>query len=250
MNEIERYLDRLSARLRGSGADVSRVLAETEEHLRDAVRDGVAEGMTEEEAGRRAVARFGSPHVIARRFGGRPAWVQLVPELARMVPSAAVGLVAIGVSGVLAQVLGWLFGPAFVAGDLPWVRYTPQRCAELGHPGQGCLDAVVRDHFGEVVGMRLAAGVLGLLVLGGYALVRRRLGAARVTPVPGVLPVAGTALYGVAAAVLLLDGMDLVTAGGTRAGSGQCWSAAVVALVMFLAYARSLYRERFARSTT
>jgi hypothetical protein len=250
MNEIERYLGRLSVRLRGSGADVPRVLAETEEHLRDAVRDGVTEGLTEEEAGRRAVARFGTPRVVARRFGGRPVWVQLVPELARMAPSAAAGLVAIGVSGVLAQVLGWLFGPAFVAGDLPWVRYTPQRCAELGHPGQGCLDAVVRDHFGEVVGTRLAAGVLGLLVLGGYALVRRRLGAARVTPVPGVLPVTGTALYGVAAAVLLLDGTNLATAGGAHAGSGQCWSAAVVALVMFLAYARSLYRERFARSTT
>ncbi|MFB9831774.1 permease prefix domain 1-containing protein [Actinoallomurus acaciae] len=250
MNEIERYLDRLSARLRGSGADVSRVLAETEEHLRDAVRDGVAEGLTEEEAGRRAVARFGPAHVIARRFGGRPAWVRLVPEFARMVPSAAAGLVAIGVSGVLAQVLGWLFGPAFVAGDLPWVRYTPQRCAQLGHPGQGCLGAVVRDHFGEVVGTRLAAGAAGLLVLGGYALVRRRLGAARVAPAPGVVPVAGTALYGVATAVLLLDGMDLVTAGGAHAGSGQCWSAGAVALAMFLGYARSLYRERFPRSTT
>ncbi|MGI5229076.1 permease prefix domain 1-containing protein [Actinoallomurus sp. CA-142502] len=249
MNEIERYLDRLSARLRGSGADVSRVLAETEEHLRDAVRDGVADGLTEEDAARRAVTRFGSPWAVARRFGGRPAWVRIAPELARLVPSAAAGLVAIGVSGVLAQVLGWLFGPAFVAGDLPWVRYTPQRCAELGHPAPGCLDAVVRDHFGEVVGGRVAAGVLGLLVLGGYALVRRRLGAARVTPMPGVLPVAGTALYGVATAVLLIDGMNLATAGGAHAGSGQCWSAGVVALVMFLAYARTLYREHFSRST-
>ena len=41
MNEIDRYLDQLLSELRGSATDVRRILAETEEHLRDAVRDGV-----------------------------------------------------------------------------------------------------------------------------------------------------------------------------------------------------------------
>jgi hypothetical protein len=40
----------------------------------------------------------------------------------------AVGLVAIGASGPLAELLGRLFGPAFVAGDLPGMTYTAAVC--------------------------------------------------------------------------------------------------------------------------
>ncbi|GAA4501585.1 hypothetical protein GCM10023191_051860 [Actinoallomurus oryzae] len=248
MNDIERYLHRLAVALRGSGADVPRVLAETREHLRDAIRDGVAEGLTEEEAGRRAVARFGSPRVVARRFGGGFAWREVVPELARVVvPSGAIGLVAIGVSGLLAEALGRLFGAAFVAGGMP-ARYTSRRCA-VGNAGHDCLNALIHEHLHAIVGTRVVYGAFGLLVLAGYLAVRRRLGAVRLAPRPGVVPLAGTTLYGVAAAVLLIDGVSVVTYGGTRAGSGQSWSDGGIALVMFLVYARSLYRERLSRST-
>jgi hypothetical protein len=249
VNDIERYLHRLAVALRGSGADVPRVLAETEEHLRDAIRDGVAEGLTEEEAGRRAVARFGSPRVVARRFGGGLAWREVVPEFARVVvPSGAIGLVAIGLSGLLAEALGRLFGTAFVAGGMP-ARYTSRRCAAVGNAGHDCLNALIHEHLHAIVRTRVVYGALGLLVLAGYLLARRRLGAARLAPRPGVVPLAGATLYGVAAAVLLIDGVSVVTYGGTRAGSGQSWSDGGIALVMFLVYARSLYRERFSRST-
>jgi hypothetical protein len=249
MNDIDRYLDRLLAELRGSPADVRRVLAEAEEHLRDAARDGVAEGLTESEAERRAVERFGPPRSVARRFDGVFPLGESVRALAwALAPLAAVGLIAVGVSGAISEVLGRLFGPAFVSGDLPWVRYTPQRCAELQRlfPGHSCLDAAILDHGGEVVQFRVAAGVLGLLILGAYALVRRRAKPPVLVLRRGLVPVAGVAVYGLAAAVLLLQGADAVSLGGTHGGSGQWWSAGIVALVVAVFYLRSAYRTLLA----
>ena len=68
---IEGYLDRLLGHLRGSAHDVRRILAEAEEHLRDAAAELVAAGASEEEAQRRAIERFGDPHAVARRFSAR-----------------------------------------------------------------------------------------------------------------------------------------------------------------------------------
>jgi hypothetical protein len=75
MSEIERYLDELFDRLAGTGAAGRRLLAETEEHLRDAAADGVAAGLDEARAEAEAVRRFGSPGAIAaqlRRAHRRP----------------------------------------------------------------------------------------------------------------------------------------------------------------------------------
>jgi hypothetical protein len=252
VNDVDRYLDRLLAELRGSAADVRRVLAEVEEHLRDAVHAGIAEGLPEDEAERRAVERFGSPRIVARRFGATLPPREVARTLASvLVPFAAIGLMAVGVSGVISEVFGRLFGPAFVAGDPPWVRYTPQRCAEVQrlYPGHGCLDAVVLDHWDEVVVFRVAAGALGVLLFGGFALVRRRTRPATVAPWPGMVPVTGVALYGLAAAVLLLQGLDAGLLGGVHGGSGQWWSAGIVALAVALAYARSAVRVSFEKST-
>lgn len=251
MTEIDRYLDQLLTELRGSATDVRRILSETEEHLRDAVRDGVERGLPEEEAEREAIARFGPPRAVARRFN--PPVVPVVRALATaLVPFTAIGLIAIGVSGAVAEVLGRIFGPAFVSGDLPWVRYTPERCAELQRyfPGRSCLNAAVMDHWGEVVVFRVAAGAAGLLLLGAYALVRRRVRAAGLGARPGLVAVAGLAVYGIAAAALLLEGADSMTLGGMKGGSGQWWSAGVVAAAVALAYARSAYRAVWERSTT
>ena len=49
-------------------------------------------------------------------------------SLARL---AAVGLVAIGVSAILALAMGAAWGAPFVAGDLPGVTYTAERCQDL-----------------------------------------------------------------------------------------------------------------------
>jgi len=130
---IEDYLDQLLPRLRGPAARVRRILAETEEHLRDATAEGVAAGLDRDEAAHRAVQRFGDPGTVAGRF---PMPLRAVlGELTRTaIALGAVALVAIGLSGGLAELLGHLFGPDAVAGDLPGVTYTAQRCADFTTP--------------------------------------------------------------------------------------------------------------------
>ena len=255
---IEAYLDQLLTHLRGSAHDVRRILSEVEEHLRDASAELVAAGASEEEAQRLAVERFGHPWTVARQFSARLAPIPpaaVAAELARAaVLLGTVGLVAIGASGALAELLGRLFGAGFVAGDLPGVTYTTQRCADYLEyfPDAGsCAKAAALHHWGEVVEYRVAVGVLGLLVLGGFLVWRRRPDG-RQHRYLGVLPdgfsaTVATSLYGVAAAALALLSLDaILVAGGD--GTGQWLSAAIVASAMAAAYGVSLYRTVLVRA--
>jgi hypothetical protein len=162
---IEGYLDQLLGHLRGSAHDVRRILAETEDHLRDATAELVAACASEEEAQRRAIERFGDPRAVARRFSARLAPVPPGAVAAELAGTAVllggVGLVAIGVSGLVAELLGRLLGAGFVAGDLPGMTYTTQRCAEFLEyfpDAGGCEQAAALHHWGEVVEYRVAAG--------------------------------------------------------------------------------------------
>jgi len=69
---IDRYLDEMFDRLAGTGGRGRRAVAEAEDHLRAAAADAVARGLPVAQAERDAVARFGSPALIAgqlRRAG-------------------------------------------------------------------------------------------------------------------------------------------------------------------------------------
>ena len=255
---IEGYLDQLLGHLRGSAHDVRRILAETEEHLRDATAELEAAGASQEEAQRRAIERFGHPRTVARRFSARLAPIPpaaVAAELARAaVLLGGVGLVAIGASGLVAELLGRLFGAGFVAGDLPGMTYTAERCAEFLEyfpDAGGCAQAAALHHWGEVVEYRVAVGVVGAFVLGAYLLWRRR--PDRQDPrYLGVLPdgfsaTVATSLYGVAAAALALLSLDsFLVADGD--GTGQWLSAAIVAAAMAAVYGVSLYRTVLTRA--
>jgi len=154
----------------------------------------------------------------------------------------------------VAELLGRLFGAGFVAGDLPGVTYTAQRCAEYLEyfPDAGsCAQAAALHHWGEVVEYRVAVGVLGLLVLGGFLLWRRRPDQQDPRYL-GVLPdgfsaTVATSLYGVAAAALALLSLDwFLVADGD--GTGQWLSAAIVAAAMAAVYGVSLYRTVLTRA--
>ena len=161
---------------------------------------------------------------------------------------AWVGFVSIGVSGVAAAGMQAAFGAGFLAGDIPGVTYTPDRCADLKEyapSSSTCAEAAALHHSDETVTYRLAAGVLGLLLLGVWLVARRR--AAGDDPLPaGLIEAAGSALFGVVGLALLGQGLELLALGpGT--GEGAELSAGIVSLVVAALFGVALYRSLSAR---
>ena len=247
---IEQFLDELLLELRGSPRAVRRSLSEVEEHLRDAARQGVTDGLSETDAARFAVERFGSPATTASllaRADPFPPWALVREAVVALVPVGAVFLVAIGLSGLLADAFGRAFGRAFVAGDAPGVTYTAERCAQylsLEPSANTCAEAAILHHYGEVVDYRLAAGALGILVLAGWAVWRRRMrGRLRRGALGRFFPLTvGAALASAAAAGLLfLGSAGFVT--GQYDGTGNPLSGGAISMILAAAFGTALWRE-------
>jgi hypothetical protein len=246
---IERYLDDLFNHLTGTGSAGRRALSEAEDHLLAATAEGVAQGLSEEDAAKRAVARFGDPAKIAAGLkvahGGILAIIKPVFSGAWLL--AALGMIAIGFSGLVAELMGRLISPHFVAGDPSGVTYTPERCAdyfEYFPNAASCANAAELHHWGEVVEYRVVAGVLGLLGLGAYALARRAGWLTR--PPAGPLALVTAAVFGLAGALLTLPTVMEMAFGG-RSGVGANLSGGIVALLL-AAFAAALALKR-ARAT-
>ena len=155
-----------------------------------------------------------------------------------------VGLLSIGASGLVAGAMSYAWGDDFVAGDLPWVTYTAERCAELqgGSPTTDCREAAAIDHAEEVIGYRIAAGVLGLLVLLGWAAwVRREPRPDDALP-PGLVSGAATAMFVAAGLGLGAIGVNLLVI-SPSAGPGAYLSAAIVSLVVAALFGVRLLKE-------
>jgi hypothetical protein len=248
---VDRYLDDLFDRLAGTGAAGRRTLAEVEDHLRTAADDGEALGLDRMEAEQRAVTTFGPADLMAsqvRAVHRNTAWLR--PAITGALLAGGVGLLAVGASGLVAEILGRLFGAGFVAGDSPGVTYTAARCAEYVNlfPGAGgCAQAAAMDHWGEVVQSRVAAGVLGLLVLAALGWARRNtpLGSEGWRPPRGAVALPMAALFGVAGAGLTGIGLMQVAFGDTGM-VGANLSAGGVALVAAAACAIAYGRQRSA----
>jgi hypothetical protein len=249
---VEDYLDRLFDELAGTGGTGRRALAEAEDHLASARAELVDAGVPVEEAGSRVVARFGDADRIAADL--RAARRDL-PGLVRQLVSGswllgAVGLIAVGLSGLLAKLMDLAWGARFVAGDSAGVTYTSSRCADFREyfPGHSCTTAAALHHATEVVDYRVAAGVVGLLALAAYVVLRRigPLAGARFAPRTDLLALVATALFGLAA--VALGGPSLVTAiAGDTDGTGAYLSAGIVAGLVALASAAYGLRLRVAR---
>ena len=155
-----------------------------------------------------------------------------------------VGLLAVGASGAIAGASRAAWGDRFVAGNAPDVRYTASRCADLREyapAATSCVDAAASHHSDEVVGYRIVAGLLGAMVLGAWALVRRR---DRGTTLPPTLvPAIGATAFGGAAAALSLVGVDALIRYGANGGAGQWLSGALVAGVVAAWFAGNLINE-------
>jgi hypothetical protein len=249
---VEQYLDQLYARLRCAPRDARRILAEAEDHLREAVTDGLAAGLTQAEAEEQAVSSFGSVRAVVRAHDRRLRRLPTLAVLRDVVMAAwqlgAIGLVAVGASGLIAWVMNAAFGRPFVGGAPGTIRYPATDCQHwlaIWPHAQSCAQAAMLENSSDAVSLRLAAGVLGLAALAAYHLARRR---SRDVLPESFTPTVAMTLFG--AAGLLLAGMTVddtvlgMRSGlGTAAGAGFYLSGAIVALAMALRYARDLNRS-------
>jgi hypothetical protein len=154
------------------------------------------------------------------------------------------GLVAIGLSAMLAFGMGALAGASFVAGDPPGVTYTAERCRDLleyAPRATSCEAAAAEHHFTETVLDRAAAGLLGLgLAAVVWLVTSRRPRRPELLP-KGFEATIGATAFGLAAGGLLALGAEPMIAGGGK-GAGQWLSAAAVAAVFAAGYALALLR--------
>jgi HAAS len=240
---IEQYLDQLADELIASPRRTRRILAETQDHLYSARQSLIDGGMPPEEAEETALQQFGAPSVVARGFrpGLQLTSLPFIESLGTtLLGLAAVGFIAIGLSGVLSSGFGAVAGKDFVSGDLPGVTYTPQRCGDFlrFHPEAGtCEDAATAHHYDEVVFQRLDVGILGLLALAAYFAARRFRHARRLPAV--FAPTIGAALFGIAGVGFTLMSIGQTVTGGSG-GAGAYLSGGLVCLVFAAAFSLRL----------
>ncbi|MGO4247990.1 permease prefix domain 1-containing protein [Paenarthrobacter sp. RAF54_2] len=239
---IDAYLDELFIAARdGDPAAGRRLLAETEAHLRECAARLRGQGMSPEDAEREAVHRFGPVSTVTPVL--RPslhdvARLPLRAFLRPVVGLAAVGAIAVGVSGAISELFGRIWGAGFVAGDLPGVAYTAARCAVLQapYPGLDCAQAAAEHHWGEVVEYRVVLGVLGLVLV----LVWRLLPREAVLPA-GLAPSLAAAAFLFAAAATGVQALNAAVQGWQ--GTGAWLSAVVVALPLAAVFAVAALRK-------
>jgi hypothetical protein len=248
---VEDYLDELYSKLRGSPRQARRLLAEAEDHLRQGVDEGLAGGLTLQEAQEHAVSSFGSVRAVVRAHDSRLRRVPGTAVLADLVMAAwklgSVGLLAVGASGLVVAAMNVLFGRSFVAALSPGIRLPAASCRHwlsIWPSAHSCAQAYTMEASSDAVSLRVAAGLLGLLLLGGYCLAKRRGWSPGVLP-DGFTPTIAVTVFGLASLALAwpaaVNGGGLVVVGGIT-GPGWYLSGAIVALAMAAGYGLKLQR--------
>ncbi|MGI8613662.1 MAG: permease prefix domain 1-containing protein [Nocardioidaceae bacterium] len=245
---VERYLDDLTSRLRGSASHVRRVVAESEAHLRDAVEANLAAGMDVEDAEGAALRSFGTAAQVAVAVN-RADWSTargpvLWAGAGVLLRLAAAGMVVIGVSAGAARLVAALTSTQTIFGLPSGVRMPAASCAHwlAVQPGAtSCQQAATLEASGDLTLSLGLIGVLGVLLVGLIALLHR-LSPERAPVLPPVLgPAIGAAVFGAAATGLAaLAGSDAVLYAAW--GSGLWWTMSVCSLGAALVAARLLVR--------
>ena len=113
---IEDYLDELLRRTRADARTTRRLLDEASDHLHAAAAELRAEGMSRQEAEIEAVRRFGPVTPIVRATLRRSLAALVFETLRAALFLAGCGLVAVGISGLVAFAMNLWFGRSFVGG--------------------------------------------------------------------------------------------------------------------------------------
>ena len=250
-NPIEVYLDELVEGLSGRRPrDLRFLLAETEAHLRDAAERGKAAGLSPSQAESDAVRRMGPvADLVAAEKRRQTTSVAFVARgfFTTGLLLGGVGAVAVGISGILAAIVQLIWGARSLVDVAPGQTLTASDCSRwlaASPSAPSCRDAAVADWVSEVIGYRIILGLLGVVALTAYILLRRywshrNAWAALPTAVSDTIAVT---LFGMATAVTLALGVDAIAVNGGN-GSGQALSATPVALVAAAIFAVRLIRD-------
>jgi hypothetical protein len=211
-NPIEDYLDELLRHTRADARTTRRLLDEASDHLYATAAELEAGGRSHQEAEAEAVRRFGPIAPIARATRRRSAAALVFEMLRAALFLGGCGLVAIGISGLVALVMNIWFGRPFV-GDVSVFQFRGASVAETAD------DAVV---------LRVIAGLVGMFVLLGYLALQRRVSRPAVLPA-GLVDALGAAAFAVGTAGLVIVSADQAIRTGTN-GIGFALSGALVAL--------------------
>jgi hypothetical protein len=210
---IEDYLDELLRRTRSDARTTRRLLDEASDHLHATAAELVSAGMSAHAAETEAVRRFGPVTPIVRATSRRSFLTLVVETLRGALFLAGCGLVAVGISGLVALVMNVWAGRSFVGGVTVF-------------QGQG--GPSVQEVADDAVVLRVLAGLVGLLLLLGYLAWRRHTDSPPLLP-PGLVDALGAAAFAAATAGLAIVSADQAVQTGTP-GVGFPLSGALVAL--------------------
>jgi hypothetical protein len=243
---IDEYLDVLFTRLRTKPRNARRILAEAEDHLREAAAEGLAAGLSEREAQEQAISSFGSVRAVVRAHDRRPGRFPLVAMARDLVMSGwmlgGLGLVAVGISGLVASAMNDLFGRRFVGGAPAAAGFPAAACRHflaVQPAARSCAQAAMLENSHDAVALRVLAGIAGLVLMLAYYLTRRD--RSRSVLPEGFVPAVAVSVFGAAGLGLAwLSASNAVV--GRSTGPGFFLSGAIVALAVAAFYLRPLQR--------
>jgi hypothetical protein len=211
---IEDYLDELLRRARSDARTTRRLLDEASDHLHATTAELVHDGMSRHAAETEAVRRFGPVTPIVHATSRRSFLTLVIETLRGALFLAGCGLVAVGVSGLVALAMNVWAGRSFVGG-----------VTVFQSQGSGPSVQEVAD---DAVVLRVIAGLVGLVLLLGYRAWRRRTDSPPVLPA-GMVDALGAAAFAAGTAALAIVSVDQAAQTGTP-GVGFPLSGALVAL--------------------
>ena len=175
---VEDYLDQLYASLRTTPRQARRIIAEAEDHLREATAAGIEAGLTEVEAQEAAISSFGSVRAVVRAHARRVPPLAVFGELVMAGwKLASIAVLAVAGSGVIAFAMNRTLGRSFVGGSTAQASgasaATCQHWMGLWPHVQYCGQAAVLETSSDAVSLRLLMLIPGLVLLEGYLLARR-----------------------------------------------------------------------------
>ncbi len=252
---VEEYLDGLLVTLPGTAREVRHTLAEVEAHLHDVVAEGIAAGLTPQEAAAAAVTRVGPQAAITGRSAqfSQPAAALLRRTALAGFLVGGVALVACGIAAAISWLMAAVRGGTFVIAPFPAGSYTKADCARwlAGDPSaHTCVAAMTADHVGEIILQGAAALFLGGLALLAFRVLRYRWqdrGTLTALPV-GSAEAVGVILALLVAAAGVLIWLNLETAQRGQ-GAGQPLAIAIAAISAAAFFGLRLYRSSKVRTT-